>query len=308
MIKKEQTEPYQKAVKSRHKRMKIKLIGLGGNKKKEKGFKSPNMERSKSAPPIGEEELKTLTEQIHTFFGYQDFNIKEELDQKFWQDPNKLDKEVRDTLEEIARDFFKTLKVKAELIDITFTGSMANYNYAEESDIDLHILLDFRRINDRFTFLKDYFTSKKNEWNRRHNILIKGREVEVYVQDINEPHASTGVYSLLYDRWLIRPTKKKVKVDSAAIYKKAADFGNMINDALSLYSVGRPEEAHKEASRLMEKIKKFRRCGLEKGGEFSTENLVFKSLRNSGYLKKLSDLKGDSYDKMMSIAGKRDSD
>ena len=44
-------EPFQRAVEKGHTRMKLRLIGLGGNKKKEKGHKKPSFKRSKSAPP-----------------------------------------------------------------------------------------------------------------------------------------------------------------------------------------------------------------------------------------------------------------
>jgi predicted NUDIX family NTP pyrophosphohydrolase len=43
-------EPFQRAVKKGHHKMKMKLIGLGGNKKKEKGHEKPSFKRSKSAP------------------------------------------------------------------------------------------------------------------------------------------------------------------------------------------------------------------------------------------------------------------
>ena len=55
----------------------------------------------------------------------------------------------------------------------------------------------------------------------------------------------------------------------------------------------------------MEKIKKLRRAGLESEGEYSVENLAFKTLRNTGYLRKLSDLKREAYDAMMSIEEKK---
>jgi hypothetical protein len=304
----EQTEPYQREVASKHRKMKIRLIGKGGNKYSKGPYnKKPSYERSKSAPPSGKrDEMQELNEAIQAFFAYDDFNLKDELSQKFWKNPEKIEPKVREILIKIAKDFYKTLEIEAELIDIIFTGSLANYNYAQGSDIDLHILLDFKKIDHRFVFLKDYFTSKKNNWNRNHDIRIKGHEVEVYAQDINEPHASTGVYSLLYDRWATKPTKKKIKVDSAAVYKKASSLGNEINDVHALFSMGRFEQAYYDAVRLSEKIRKFRRCGLESGGEFSSENLAFKSLRKSGYLEKLSNLKRKSYDEMMSIAGKRD--
>ena len=56
----------------------------------------------------------------------------------------------------------------------------------------------------------------------------------------------------------------------------------------------------------MKKIKKFRKSGLESSGEYSNENLVFKYLRNNGFIKQLHDVRNDSYDKMMSLEGNFD--
>jgi hypothetical protein len=52
---------------------------------------------------------------------------------------------------------------------------------------------------------------------------------------------------------------------------------------------------------LIDKIKKLRKAGLEENGEFSTENLVFKVLRHTGYLKKLYDLKHSLKGKELSL-------
>ena len=49
-MQKEQNEPFQKAVKKKHKKMKIRLIGLGGGKNTP-GTTKPSYKRSKSAPP-----------------------------------------------------------------------------------------------------------------------------------------------------------------------------------------------------------------------------------------------------------------
>ena len=52
----EQTEPFQKKMKAKHPRMKMRLIGKGGNKHTGggKGHGKPCMKRGKSAPPMGE--------------------------------------------------------------------------------------------------------------------------------------------------------------------------------------------------------------------------------------------------------------
>ena len=74
-----------------------------------------------------------------------------------------------------------------------------------------------------------------------------------------------------------------------------------------VYDTSQYEEAHKTAVEIKEKIRNMRRCGLTDGGEFSAENLAFKVLRRNGYLAKLSDLRNDAYDKMMSLNGVRSS-
>jgi hypothetical protein len=44
-----------------------------------------------------------------------------------------------------------------------------------------------------------------------------------------------------------------------------------------------------------------RKAGLEKGGEFSLENLVFKVLRRTSFMDQLDSFKAKSYDKLMSV-------
>lgn len=50
----EQTEPYQRKMKAKHSRLKKRVIGHGGQKAGPPYNEKPSMERSKSAPPIGE--------------------------------------------------------------------------------------------------------------------------------------------------------------------------------------------------------------------------------------------------------------
>jgi len=76
---------------------------------------------------------------------------------------------------------------------------------------------------------------------------------------------------------------------------------DQIEQALKLMEEDSPKAALDRAESLMEKIKKLRKAGLETNGEYSVENLAFKTLRNTGYLKKLSDLKREAYDKLMSL-------
>ena len=61
------------------------------------------------------------------------------------------------------------------------------------------------------------------------------------------------------------------------------------------------KETYQFSKKIKNKIARMRQSGLNKEGIYSPENLAFKMLRNSGYLEKLSSLKIESYDKMMSV-------
>jgi len=296
----EQTEPFQKKIRSKHKKMKFRLIGKGKNKKKEKRWTPPAFERAKSSPPIGEEVKKCLNEM--KYYGYHDFQLKETLNSKFWEEDLTLKKEVSDRLKQIAQEFFKKLKFDwVDILNITLTGSSANYNWTEHSDLDLHIIIDFKQVDENASLVKQFLDSKRIEWNRKHEILIRGHEIEIYIQDLAEPHASTGVYSITDQRWMRKPTKKHVKIDEKGVHDKAGFISSLIDGLDNLFFQGKLEQVYNFSERLKEKIQKFRKSGLEKAGEYSNENLAFKVLRRTGYLKKLSELHTRSYDEMMSI-------
>ena len=76
---------------------------------------------------------------------------------------------------------------------------------------------------------------------------------------------------------------------------------DQIDRAIELYDRKRYQEAYDRSEVLRDKIRKFRQSGLESGGEYSVENIAFKALRRNGYLLKLSELKRNSYDSLMSI-------
>lgn len=224
------------------------------------------------------------------------------LNESLWDENDQLKPEVAEKLLEIARQFIsKTQGADAEIKDITFTGSLANYNYSMLSDIDLHILIDFEELNDDIGLVRDYFNAVKALWNYLHDIRIKSYEVEVYVQDDNEPHFSSGIYSVMNNEWIKKPVPEEADVDNESITRKAESLMDQIDRALALMEQDKYEEAHERGLKISEKLKKLRKAGLETAGEYSVENLAFKTLRNNGYLEKLSNLKHDAYDAKMSL-------
>jgi len=61
------------------------------------------------------------------------------------------------------------------------------------------------------------------------------------------------------------------------------------------------QKSKKLISNLKQKLKDYRKIGLEKGGEMSYENLVFKYLRRSGHIEKLFSFKKERLDKELSL-------
>jgi len=231
----------------------------------------------------------------------QSFVMKDDLHEDFWEN-NQLDNNVRRRLMRIVSDFFNSLGIDLDDIkDITITGSLANYNWSRFSDIDLHIIVDFKDIDDNTELVKEMFDAKRFLWNKAHNILINGFEVEIYVQDENEAHESTGVYSVMESRWVTEPQREDPSIDWENVEKKTKWLMNQIDRAQSLFDEGEYREAYQHVMRIKDKIKRFRQSGLEREGAFSPENIAFKVLRRNEYLGILSALKGASYDKKMSI-------
>lgn len=240
------------------------------------------------------------------------FNIKKHLNPKFWDDGH-LDTRIRLKLLDIADDFFHFLGVDwVEPEDVIITGSLANYNWNKRySDIDLHILVDYEDVDERVDFVREYFTMKKNEWNEKHkNLRIFGFPVEVYVQDANEPHASSGVYSVDRDEWLTEPDLDNLrsgKVDKRHVREMVSTYMNKIDDLVDIYKRHKDDEyemrkVSEDAARMFDEIKKTRKDDLARyGREMCDGNIIFKALRRSDYIGKLIKLKNLTYDKINSL-------
>jgi predicted nucleotidyltransferase len=232
------------------------------------------------------------------------FEAKTHLNDDLWENESLFKPEVADRLYAIAQDFFKSLSLDwVELKDITLTGSLANYTWSKYSDIDLHLIVSFREVDENLDLVSEYLRDAGSLWNKQHDIKIKGWPVEVYVQDFNEPHHSTGVYSIINDVWIQRPMKTFQKIDYTNIQKKAALLMQDIDEIYDMYTNKEYKNALESADKLRDKIRRFRGAGLETGGAYSVENLTFKVLRRNEYLKKLSSLRILSYDNLMSLNG-----
>lgn len=241
-------------------------------------------------------------------FDLSSFRPQKELNPKIWIN-GKINSKVRLRLLDIADDFINTFEtdwVKPK--DIILTGSLANYNWSKFSDFDLHILIDFNEVDKRTDFVKDYFNDKKKIWNELHeNLKIYGFPVEVYVQNINEEHTASGVYSLEKNAWIIKPNPNSIqaiKLNKYFIKEKVLKFIHIIDNLEASLEYADEDATIKIAEKsksIFDRIKAIRRESLKNGNEMSSGNIIFKCLRRVGYIGKLIDIKTKTYDKLYSI-------
>ena len=221
------------------------------------------------------------------------------LPERFW-DGDRFDPVVRQKLLEIAADVADKAGVVGEVQDVQLTGSMANYNYTKYSDLDVHILLDFADINSDEDLVRAALDGRRFVWNLRHNISIGGHDVELYFQDMEDPHIASGLYSLLKDEWLTIPSYNPPTIDESDVQRKADSVKRHIDEleiaSRTINSSDQLAELTDVASALRSKVSSMRKDSLTADGEFGIGNLAFKELRNSGYMEKLIDVANLLYD------------
>lgn len=236
------------------------------------------------------------------------FKPKDSLNPKIWEN-NKLKSKIRRKLLKIAENFWNGLEIKwASPKDYILTGSICNYNWSKYSDIDLHILIDYSKIDKRTDFVKEFFNSVKNEYNQKHKELtIMGYPIELYVQDTKEENASTGVYSLNKNEWIKEPDKNNFNdfvADDKRTKEKSAKVMTLIDDIYDKYKkekdIKKINKMYLRAKHLKDKIVNGRRTGLSKNGELDINNICFKIYRRSGHLEKLSNMITSMEDKINS--------
>ena len=134
---------------------------------------------------------------------------------------------------------------------------------------------------------------------------IYGYPVELYVQDKNEEHTASGIYSIEKDKWLREPEEdnlRAVKLDKETVVDKTKKIADKIENLESACNnekdVEKLDILSGKVKSLFDKIKGMRKDALKNGTEMSTGNVIFKCLRRLGYIGRLVDLKSLTFDKI----------
>lgn len=234
-----------------------------------------------------------LDDVIHEQAGSRKITVNSSLNPKLW-DGDEMRGDVRNSLLRIADHFEKFVGVDLDVVDYTITGSNANYTWNRYSDLDLHLIVRGEVSDEQ----RELFTAKKALWSEQHPITVKGLPVECYVQGLEEPHHSTGVFSVGRNKWIDQPRKVKPSVDDASVVKKRE---SLLHDASAALLNPDIDQLRK----IKERITTMRRAGLERGGEWSTENIVFKDLRNLGTIDQITQKIRDMENEQLSLEQQR---
>ena len=215
----------------------------------------------------------------------------ETLNQKLWEG-NDLRPEVHAKLLEIAKEFYEYLDVDVEVQDLVISGSQANFNYSPYSDLDLHLIVNYGDVQCDLE-VDELFDTKRKLWKEQHDINIRGIPVELYVEDSLKP-AVSSIYSLLNRKWIQKPNPQSVTYNKSLVVDEVKKWNEVIDHALKTKNLD-------VMRKVKDMLKDFRQGGLDSGGEFSIENLTYKSLRNSGKISDLMKAIVDIHDRQLSI-------
>jgi hypothetical protein len=197
------------------------------------------------------------------------------LNPKLW-DHDVLKSSVRGALMRIAEDFLDFVEVPVQVLDIVIAGGNANYTYTSHSDIDLHIIADYSQTPcDREA--AELFDTKRLLYKHTLDLDIAGIPVELYIEDHRHPAVSAS-YSILKDQWITPPQKDIPEYDEKLLEHWVNIWKTVLQHAVKTGSL----ETCRHALGL---LRNYRKLGLKTAdGEFSTPNLVYKSLRNDSTL------------------------
>lgn len=223
----------------------------------------------------------------------EDVEKHEELNSAIFDENAKVKPEVKSKITAIVDEFlkeFEEVEVDLDVQDIILTGSNASYNYTKDSDLDIHIVADTSKIEDTLKLHKVIYDAYKSSFNRKFEIELNKVPVELYVETQDTPLVSNGIYSVLKDEWVKEPTKEDIpEVDLAAIDKAFKPWEKRYKALIAATTDEVEDEA--EIDKFIDSLYELRAKGLSTDGEYSLENLVFKEMRNKGYLDNLKELR-----------------
>ena len=208
------------------------------------------------------------------------YELHDKLNPKLFNDDKTLKPEVLDKLLEIANEFLEYIELPLNVVDIELVGSNASFNYNEQSDADIHVIVNSEVSYIDSNILRELYNLKKGSFNDKYDLNIYGIPIELYIEDMKDSNATNGRYSILNNKWVKEPTP--LNYDIPDITNELINIEETIVNTMM-------SEDEKAILDLINKLYMDRKLGLAYEGEMSLGNLIFKELRNNGMLQELKD-------------------
>lgn len=226
----------------------------------------------------------------------------QELNPKLFEG-DKLRPEVLGQIKEIVDLFLEELaedEIKIKVVDVILVGSNVNYNYSKHSDLDVHIIADTKGLDSSVQVYASLYSAYRSLFNKRFEIDFYNIPVELYVETEGMPRVSNGIYSVLKNDWIQKPEPTDIPtIDYEVLNRVLIRWENKCKKLLNM-DVAKVDPD--KVAELIDEIYALRKEGLNsEDGEFSTKNLIFKELRNIGYLEDLKNLKNQAISYQLSL-------
>jgi len=219
------------------------------------------------------------------------------LNPKIWDNSNKLRGDVREKLLDAVDEFETGIELPVKFLDAYIVGSNASFNYTKYSDLDVHCIVNFARIDADRAVTEAWMWDEKKIFNDEYDIQIRGIDVEMYIEDVGSNTVSNGIYSLFKDEWIKFPEPIVVDVDEQEVDEQVSVLIPKIESVLTINDSNRLDEVEN----MIDELYLIRKEGLATDGEYGVGNQVFKEIRNLGYLDRLKDRTIDLREKQLSI-------
>ena len=255
-----------------------------------------------------DEEAWQIAKEHATRKGFKDYDVEEyvkediekhdTLNQKLF-DGEELKPEVVEAIKNIANEFVKELGedgISFTLKDIILLGSNMSYNYTKDSDLDIHLIADSSALECPKELQDKLYGAYRTIFNKNYDIKLKDIPAEVYVE-LDEPKAkSNGIYSL-NNGWVKKPVQQDIpELDKEMFDELFKVWENRYNEL-----VNDENATSEDVEEYINDIYDERKDGIANEGEYSLSNLLFKEVRNKGYLDNLKELRKELKGKELSL-------
>ena len=162
----------------------------------------------------------------------ESIELHTQLNPKLWSVNGQLKPKVHDQILKVADYFIAGLAkdgIKFKLKDIRLVGSNCSYNYTQDSDLDVHLIVDKETLTCPDNLYPLLYSAYRSIFNKNLDIKFYDIPVELYVEvesadKVQADVKSNGIYSVLNNKWIKEPAQSDIpsvnKEEFEKLFKK----------------------------------------------------------------------------------------